>query len=122
LGVLLFEGFELLDVFGPLEMFGQIDDLNIDMVAEETGAIMSAQGPAAMAQELLSNKTDYDIILVPGGIGTRKEVDNIEVINWISSQASKAKYIASVCTGSALLARAGVLDGKKATTNKFAFS
>ena len=50
LGVLLFEGFELLDVFGPLEMFGQIDGLSIDMIAIEAGAIKSAQGPAVMAQ------------------------------------------------------------------------
>ena len=122
LGVLLFEGFELLDVFGPLEMFGQIDDLDIYMVAEKAGAITSAQGPAVMAQEVLSKKFDYDIVLVPGGLGTRKEVENTGVINWISGQASRAKYVASVCTGSALLAKAGVLDGKNATTNKLAFS
>lgn len=122
LGVLLFESFELLDVFGPLEMLGQIDDLAIDMLAIEAGAVKSAQGPAAMAHKALSDKTNYDIILVPGGIGTRKEVENGEVLNWISNQAAQAKYIASVCTGSALLAKAGVLDGKKATTNKAAFS
>lgn len=122
LGVLLFEGFELLDVFGPLEMFGQIDGLSIDMIAIEAGAIKSAQGPAVMAQEDISKNTNYEIILIPGGIGTRKEVENIDIMNWILVRSLKAKYIASVCTGSALLAKAGVLDGKKATTNKLAFS
>lgn len=122
LGVLLFEGFELLDVFGPLEMLGQIDELSIEMIAAEIGAVNSTQGPAVLAQETLLGKACYEIILVPGGIGTRKEVENTEIIKWISEKASKARYITSVCTGSALLAKAGVLDGKKATTNKLAFS
>lgn len=122
LGVLLFDGFELLDVFGPLEMLGQIDELSIKMVSAETGAVNSAQGPAVLAQETLSSKTCYDIILVPGGIGTRSAVESSEVIRWISEKSVNANYITSVCTGSALLAKAGVLDGKKATTNKKAFS
>ncbi len=63
----------------------------------------------------------YDILLVPGGKGTRSEVSNVTLLNWIRRQSESAKFITSVCTGSALLARSGLLDGKKATTNKNAF-
>ncbi len=122
LGVLLFEGFELLDVFGPLEMLGQIEDLSIELVSVNKGPVFSAQGPAAYSQTELADERCYDILLIPGGIGTRKEVENADVIKWISNQASKAKYITSVCTGSTLLAKAGVLKNKKATSNKLAFN
>lgn len=121
LGVLVFEGFELLDVFGPLEMLGQLgDELSIDIVSETVGSVTSAQGPSINSVAGFDSAL-YDIILVPGGKGTRTEVNNPKLIAWISRQASSAKYITAVCTGSALLARAGVLAGKSATTNKLAF-
>ncbi len=122
LGVLLFEGFELLDVFGPLEMLGQIEELSIELVSEKKGAVTSAQGPSAVAEETLSSNACYDIILVPGGTGTRTAINSSEVIKWIAERGLNARYTASVCTGSALLAKAGLLKGKKATTNKLAFS
>ncbi|MCB1704864.1 MAG: DJ-1/PfpI family protein [Halioglobus sp.] len=123
LAVLLFEGFELLDVFGPLEMLGHLGgELDISLVAESTGPVRSAQGPAACSERSFADSDDYDIVLVPGGIGTRREVDNPACIDWIARSASRARYTASVCTGAALLARAGVLDGRKATTNKLAYA
>lgn len=122
LGVLVFDGFELLDVFGPLEMLGQLtDQLSIEIVSETVGSVVSAQGPT-INSDVGFGSIVYDIILIPGGKGTRREVDNPKLISWISRQASKAKYITSVCTGSALLARAGVLAGRRATTNKLAYS
>jgi putative intracellular protease/amidase len=123
LAALLFEGFELLDLFGPLEMLGQLgDELEIIMVSETPGPVPSAQGPAGYSQRSFVDNTAFDIILIPGGMGTRREVENEICLNWIASHASRARYIASVCTGAALLAKSGVLDGKKATTNKMAFS
>jgi transcriptional regulator GlxA family with amidase domain len=123
LAALLFDGFELLDVFGPLEMLGQLkDDLEIVMVAEATGPVCSAQGPAGYAHCSLKEDDAYDIILIPGGMGTRSAVHNDACINWIARHAASASYIASVCTGAGLLAKAGVLDGKQATTNKLAYA
>jgi putative intracellular protease/amidase len=123
LAVLLFEGFELLDVFGPLEMLGHLGEaLEITMVAERTGPVHSAQGPAAYSEQSFSGDAGYDILLVPGGIGTRTEIDNERCIAWITRHAANARYITSVCTGAALLAKSGVLDEKRATTNKLAFS
>ena len=120
--VVLFEGFELLDVFGPLEMFGLLpEQFEIFLVAEEGDIISSSQGPKSLIDYHFANCPEFDILLVPGGRGTRREVDNPALLAWLQSQAQTAQYVTSVCTGSALLARAGLLDGRRATTNKAAF-
>ncbi len=125
LGVLLFEGFELLDVFGPCEAYG-IHDLNgafrIAMVAERPGPIASAQGPRAVAEFGFDACPRLDLLLVPGGIGTRREVDNATLISWLRLRATEAEVVTSVCTGAGLLARAGLLDERRATTNKRSFA
>jgi transcriptional regulator GlxA family with amidase domain len=122
-GVLLFPEFELLDVFGPLEAFGQAKDwFRIVTVAEKAGPVTSAQGPRAVADHGFVDCPPLDILLVPGGMGTRREVDNATLVDWIAARARSAETTTSVCTGAALLARAGVLDGRRATSNKRAFA
>ncbi|MGZ6227539.1 MAG: DJ-1/PfpI family protein [Candidatus Binataceae bacterium] len=124
-GVLLFEGFELLDVFGPLEAWGIHAQAGgactIVMTAEEAGAVKSAQGPRAMADYALADCPPIDVMLVPGGIGTRREVNNTRLLEWLVRRAAEAEIVTSVCTGAALLASAGLLDGHRATTNKLSF-
>jgi transcriptional regulator GlxA family with amidase domain len=123
LGALLFPGFELLDVFGPLEAFGHAKDwFRIVTVAERAGAVESAQGPRAVADHDLAGCPPLEVLLVPGGMGTRREVGNRVLLDWIARQARQAELTTSVCTGAALLARAGVLDGRRATSNKRAFA
>ena len=121
IGVLLFPEFELLDVFGPLEMFGMLEDVSIRLVAERDRDVASAQGPRSAIDDVFADDAAYDILLVPGGRGTRREVDNAALLAWLQAKAAKTEYVASVCTGSALLAKAGLLDGLPATTNKLAF-
>ena len=122
IGVLLFEDFELLDVFGPLEMYGMLPEhFELHLVAENAGEVASRQGPKSLVEHDLGDGRQYEILLVPGGPGTRREVDNNALLDWIRSQSPNAEYVTSVCTGSALLARTGVLDGVRATTNKRAF-
>ena len=122
-GVLLFPDFELLDVFGPLEAFGHAKDwFRIVTVAEAAGPVTSSQGPRAVADHGLEDCPPLDILLVPGGMGTRREVDNPTLVDWIARRARQAETTTSVCTGAALLARAGVLDGRRATSNKRAFA
>lgn len=120
IGVLLFEGFELLDVFGPCEAYG-IRDLDgafrIAMVAPTAGPIASAQGPQAVAEFGFDNCPRLDVILVPGGIGTRREVENTALISWLRERAATVELVTSVCTGAGLLARTGLLDGRRATTH-----
>jgi transcriptional regulator GlxA family with amidase domain len=121
-GAVLFEGFELLDVFGPLEMFGMLKErASIAMLAERAGRIRSSQGPACVADRALAGDHGLDVLLIPGGMGTRREVSNAPFLEEIRRQSERARFVASVCTGSGLLARAGVLDGRRATSNKFAF-
>jgi len=121
-GVILFPGFELLDVFGPLEALGMVPDrFKLAIVAGKAGPVASAQGPKTLAEHGLTNCPHLDLILVPGGIGTRDEVNNVEFLKSIRELSDRAELTTSVCTGSALLARAGVLDGKRATSNKWSF-
>jgi transcriptional regulator GlxA family with amidase domain len=124
-GMLLFEGFELLDVFGPLEAWGIHAESDgactIVMAAEKAGAVKSAQGPRAIADCALNDCPRIDVILVPGGIGTRREVNNAATLEWLRQRAAEAEIVSSVCTGAALLARAGLLDGRRATSNKLSF-
>lgn len=121
-GALIFPGFELLDLFGPLQMLGMLkDEFEIHLLAEEEGAVISGQGPQALATKSIKDPETFEVLLVPGGAGTRREVHNEALLSWIVSTAAKADHVLSVCTGSALLAKAGVLDGRRATTNKMAF-
>jgi transcriptional regulator GlxA family with amidase domain len=124
-GVLLFEGFELLDVFGPLEAWGMHATADgactIVTAAEKAGAVKSAQGPRAIADYALADCPRIDVMLVPGGNGTRREVNNEAVLEWLRRRAAEAEIVTCVCTGAALLARAGLLDGRRATSNKLAF-
>jgi transcriptional regulator GlxA family with amidase domain len=124
IGALLFDGFELLDVFGPLEAFGHLAEsgkCGILTVAERAGAIASAQGPRAVADYDFANCPRIQMLLVPGGIGTRRQVENVDLIDFLRSRSGEAEIVMSVCTGAGLLARAGLLDGRRATSNKRVF-
>ncbi len=121
-GTLLFPGFELLDVFGPLEMFGALrDDFSLQMIAETAGPVASRQGPKAIADVAIADAKPHDVLLIPGGQGTRREIANTKLIDWLRRHADQSAIVATVCTGTALLARTGLLDGRQATTNKAAF-
>lgn len=118
----IFPGFELLDIYGPLEMFGMLQDrIAITMAAEKAGEIKSSQGPKAVADIALADAKGFDILLVPGGRGIRTEIHNAAFLDALRARAGEARFVAGVCTGGALLARAGVLDGRRATSNKQAF-
>lgn len=123
IAALIFPGFELLDVFGPMEMFGLLkQEYQLELVAENVGPVISNQGLAACADTSIYSDISYDILFVPGGAGTRNLVNNSRLLGWIANTSESAEFTLSVCTGSALLAKAGVLDGRQATTNKAAFA
>jgi transcriptional regulator GlxA family with amidase domain len=123
LGVVLYPGFELLDVFGPVEMFGNLTGrVEVSMVAQQRGPVISAQGPAVVADYGFADSPRLDWLLVPGGIGSGTEVDNPVMIEWLKQRVAAAEVAMTVCTGTALFARAGVLDGHRATTNKMMFN
>jgi transcriptional regulator GlxA family with amidase domain len=122
LGVVLFPGFELLDVFGPLEMFGLLKGtVDITMVAQQPGHVSSAQGPEAVARYGFDDCPPLNLLLVPGGFGTRTEVENPHLLSFLRRRVPEVEIAMTVCTGTSLLARAGLLDGRRATTNKMSF-
>lgn len=123
LTVLLFEDFETLDVFGPVEIFGRLTDLYKIRFASLEGRLTgNRHGVNIPTERLEALKNRTEIFLIPGGYGTRKEVYNQALIDAIQSVSEQSKYVMTVCTGTALLARTGLLDGLPATSNKKAFS
>jgi transcriptional regulator GlxA family with amidase domain len=123
IATVLFDGFELLDVFGPLEIFGMIPDrFTMSLVGPVAGSVRSAQGPQAIADCSYLDAPPAHVVLVPGGIGNRSLLSDRTFLAWLAEWASGAELIASVCTGSVMLACAGLLKGHRATSNKRLFS
>jgi putative intracellular protease/amidase len=123
IAILLFEDYETLDVFGPAEIFGRLVDLyTLKFYSLEAGLIGNRHGVSVMTEKLDSRKSKHDILFIPGGMGTRKEVENEVLIGQIIELSNSSDYVLTVCTGSALLAKSGLLDGRHATSNKRAFS
>jgi len=122
LGMVVFDKFQLLDTFGPLEMFGSLKDkVTIVMIGEKQGLVKSSAGPAVAIDYTFENAPKLDIVMIPGGAGTRTEVNNAHFVDAFKKLAEPAPHVASICTGAAVLAKTGLLDGKNATTNKRAF-
>ena len=120
--VLLFDNFETLDVFGPVEILGRLTDLyQIQFYSMEGGLVNNSHGVSIQTLQLGGIQPGTGIFLIPGGYGTRIEVNNIALIDSIRQVANGSEYVLTVCTGTALLAKTGLLDGKKATSNKRAF-
>jgi putative intracellular protease/amidase len=121
--MVLFDGFEVLDVFGPIELFSNVlpEPFTITLIGPEAGLVHSAQNVEVVATENYQTAVAGNIVMVPGGVGTRTLVNDHEFLAWLSGFASSAEWVTSVCTGSAVLAAAGLLDGYRATSNKMAF-
>lgn len=118
--VVLFPEFETLDAFGPVEIFGKLEEISkIYFVSMRGGPIFSSQQVPVATEDLhhFPLEPGY-ILLIPGGAGTRKEICNEEFLSEIRKLTIQAQFVLSVCTGSLLLAMTGLLDSKKATTNK----
>jgi transcriptional regulator GlxA family with amidase domain len=121
-GALFFDRFELLDIFGPLEMFGVLPDhFELLTIGETKAPIASTQGPKVVIEHDFCDCPPIDVLLVPGGIGTRAGVENVHLLAFLRDRSPRAEIVASICTGAGLLARAGVLDGRRATSNKMVF-
>jgi transcriptional regulator GlxA family with amidase domain len=122
LGAILYPQFELLDLYGPLEMFGCLEpDVKIVTVAQQPGPVASTPGVETVAQFGFDACPPLDLILLPGGIGTLPALTSEPLLEFLRKRSETAEVTMSVCSGSALLARAGVLDGRRATSNKLYF-
>ena len=120
--ILLFNEFETLDVFGPVEILGRLPEIfKLNFISVEGGIVESFQ-KVRVETNLYTKDDDIEkILFVPGGRGTREKVNDNNFISFIKKMSQESKYTISVCTGSALVAKTGILNGKRATTNKRAF-
>jgi putative intracellular protease/amidase len=121
INVILFDDFTALDVFGPTEVLGRLKEhFRINYISMNGGTINGSTG--AKIDTVASKEVkEFDILLLPGGFGTRKLVEDPIFLNLIRTFAEKSKTVLSVCTGSALLAKAGVLKKRNATSNKISW-
>jgi len=121
IGILLFEDVEELDFVGPWEVFtaaaaGRPDD-RVVTIAQTTGPLRCAKGLRVLPDHGFDDAPELDLLLVPGGQGTRREVDNPVLIEWIRAVAPGCRWVTSVCTGALLLHEAGVARGRRVTTH-----
>jgi transcriptional regulator GlxA family with amidase domain len=127
-GILIFPDVEVLDFCGPFEVFSvtRLDDarrretaspFEVLLVAERPDPLLTTGGMQVTPHHTQANCPPLDLLLVPGGWGTRSEIKNQSLIEWIAARGRAAETLTSVCTGSLLLAQAGLLAGRRATTH-----
>lgn len=123
-GIFLFDEVEVLDFAGPFEVFSvtALSDgskpFSVKTISEKGNMIQARNGLKVQPDYRLDQMPQMDILVIPGGYGAREtEIHNEHVIRWIAGQMSKVELMTSVCTGALLLAKAGLLDGRKATTH-----
>lgn len=131
-GILIFDDVEILDVAGPFEVFAvtrlndeqrlqQSSPFKVYLISETNKQITAIGGLRLTPDVTISECPELDLLVIPGGWGTRKESKNKILVKWIGNQFTNNRLIASVCTGSSLLGKAGLLDGRDATTHWRAF-
>ena len=126
--VVLFDEVEVLDFAGPFEVFSvcgrrsQLDPFDVFTVSERGQTIRARNGLVVTPLHSFASAPRPDILLVPGGFGTRREMKNPVMLEWVAAQGAACEYLLSVCTGALVLACAGLLDGLAATTHHLAFT
>ncbi len=127
-GIVIFPEVEVLDFCGPYEVFSVVrlneerrreepSPFQVLLVAEQEGAIQTAGGMRVLPDCTLAACPRLDILVAPGGWGTRREIENKTLIDWLAERGRQVETLTAVCTGALLLARAGLLDGRRATTH-----
>ncbi len=120
-GLVLFDDLEELDLVGPWEVLTSAalgdDDTHVVTIAEHARPVRCAKGLRITPDHTFADAPPLDVVLVPGGMGTRREVDNPVLIDWLREAGSACSWVTSVCTGAYLLCRAGFCDGRRVTTH-----
>ncbi|GAA0409981.1 DJ-1/PfpI family protein [Paenibacillus motobuensis] len=126
-GILLFDDVEVLDFAGPFEVFAvttaKQDDgelyspFEVTTISEDGEMITARNGLQVQPDYNFGSAPAYDLLVIPGGMGTRGLVHNKVVVAWIAERFAEVQWMTSVCTGAFLLAEAGLLKGKRATTH-----
>ena len=122
IGIVLFDDAEELDFVGPWEVFtgtamAKPGTLRVVTIAEKSGPVRCAKGLRVLPDHGFDDAPSLDVVLVPGGMGTRREIDNPAMIEWLRKVAAGCRWVTSVCTGSLLLHGAGITEGRRITTH-----
>lgn len=127
IGLVLFDQAEELDWVGPFEVFtmakevsdgeGEAAKLRVLLVSESGGVVTGAKGLRNEVDAAFDEAPAFDVLLIPGGIGTRREMKNLVMLDFLRTKASEVTWLTSVCTGSGVLEAAGLTKGKRITTH-----
>ncbi len=127
IGIVLFDDAEELDWVGPFEVFtmaqavsggqGPAAGLRVLLLSERGGSVRGAKGLRNEVDASFATAPKTDVLLVPGGVGTRTEMNNPAMLEFLATRGDACDWVTSVCTGSAVLERAGLADGKRITTH-----
>ncbi|TGK40423.1 DJ-1/PfpI family protein [Leptospira andrefontaineae] len=117
IGLLIFPDLTPLDFVGPYEVFSRMKNSKVHVIAETKDPIPSERGLSILPDRTLDENLDLELVLVPGGLGVNRLMENEKILNWLREKSKTSRYISSVCTGSLVLAAAGLLNGYKATTH-----
>jgi cyclohexyl-isocyanide hydratase len=117
IGSLLFEGLDQIDLTGPFEVFSRIPNSTYRIFGKTTAAMRDIRGLRLMADAVLTEAPQLDLLHVPGGFGQETLMDDADVLTWIRDQAAGAQSLLSVCTGALICGAAGLLKGRRATTH-----
>jgi len=127
-GILVFNDVEVLDFTGPFEVFSvtrvneerrreEPSPFEVSLIAEKLEPIVASGGLRVLPDYELDDCPPLDILVVPGGWGTRREINNDRLVDWIAKRGKEVETLTSVCTGAMLLGQAGLLEGMRATTH-----
>ncbi|MFE6630971.1 DJ-1/PfpI family protein [Streptomyces rochei] len=118
IAIVLFDSFTALDAVGPYETLGRLPDAETVFVAEQAGPVRTDTGNLALtADRALADVPAPDIVVVPGGPGQTPQMENAALLDWLRAADATSTWTTSVCTGSLLLAAAGLLKGRRATSH-----
>lgn len=131
-GITLFKGFQALDVFGPLDVLNVVSvthPLSLSLIAPTLDPVSTQfeTSKASIGQSIVPTHTyenapdDIEVLIVPGGIGARMAMNSQAATDFVRERFPKLRYLLTVCTGSVVVARGGILEGKEATSNKLRF-
>jgi len=123
IGIAIFDGVEELDFVGPWEVLGMWagqwpeDGAKVFTMAQHDGVVECAKGMRVIPDHTWESAPPVDVLIYPGGRGTRPQVSDKEILTWLNAQEERGTLMTSVCTGSLVYAAAGLLDGRPATTH-----
>ena len=118
IAILIFDELTALDAIGPYEVLSRLPEAELRFVAKEPGVKRTDTGALGVEADLaLAEMPDPDVVLVPGGQGNRPLMKDQEVLDWLRAVHEGTTWTTSVCTGALVLAAAGILDGRRATTH-----